>query len=56
MSKRKRPWRLALRQGLLAAKELAISSEGTVGIRNIGEETFAGMNLTSILDQFHVLE
>ena len=45
-----------LRNGLFAARELAVLSDGAPWIRNSCEEAFPGQETTFILDLFHALE
>ena len=45
-----------LRNGLVAARELAVLSDGAPWIRNSCEEAFPGQETTFILDLFHALE
>ena len=48
--------RVALRNGILAAKELAVLSGGAAWIRNFCEEIFAGRKVTCVFNQCHALE
>ena len=45
-----------LRNGLVAARELVVLSDGAPWIRNSCEEAFPGQETTFILDLFHALE
>ena len=47
--------RFGLREGLFEADELVVLSDGAAWIRNICEETFAGLKTTFILDRFHAV-
>lgn len=51
-----RLWREAVRRGSFLAQEIVLLSDGAKWIENAAKTVFAGMNLTLILDLYHVLE